>query len=87
MVPLHSAARPPGMPFKVVFWIGVGLCMKSSIYGVMQHDALESMIACYISFVHAFVAIRIAILSSSLFWIVDLFCRGKSLSSSDAMSC
>jgi hypothetical protein len=61
--------------------------MKSSIYGVTQHDAPDSMIACAIYFVHAFIAIRIAILSSSLICRVDLFCRGKSLSSSDAMSC
>jgi hypothetical protein len=50
--------------------------MKSSINGVMQHDAPESMIACDVSFVHVFV---VDILSSSLFCIVDLFCRGKSL--------
>jgi hypothetical protein len=61
--------------------------MKSSIYGVMQHDAPESMIACDVYFVHAFVAIRIAVFSSSLFWIVNLFCRGKLSLSSDAMSC
>jgi hypothetical protein len=54
--------------------------------GVTQHDAPES-IACDVSFAHAFIAIMIAILSSSLFWIVDLFCRDKSSLSSDAMAC
>jgi hypothetical protein len=51
--------------------------MKYLIYGMTQHDAPESMIACDVSFVHVFIAIRIAILSSSLFCIVDLFYRGK----------
>jgi hypothetical protein len=40
-VPLPSAVRPPVMPFKVVFWMGVGWCMKSVMYGVTQHDAPE----------------------------------------------
>jgi hypothetical protein len=34
--------------------------------------------ACDVSFVHAFVAISIAIFTSSLFCKFDLFCRGKS---------
>jgi hypothetical protein len=37
------------------------------MYGVTQHDAPASIMACDVSFVHASVAIRIDILSSSLF--------------------
>jgi hypothetical protein len=61
--------------------------MKSLMYGVTQHDAPKSMIACDVYFVHVLVAISTAILRSSLFCIVDLFCRGKSSCSSDAASC
>jgi hypothetical protein len=75
------------MHFKVVFCIGVGWCRKSSMYGVTQHDAPESIMACDVYFVHAFVAINTAILSSSLFSKLDRFCRGKSLLSLDAASC
>jgi hypothetical protein len=86
-VPLPSAVRPPAITFKVVFWIGVGWCMKSAIYGVTQHDALESIIACDVSFVHVLVDISTAIFRSSLFCMVDIFCRGKSSCSSDVVSC
>jgi hypothetical protein len=86
-VPLPRAVRPPDIPFRVVFCIGVGWCIKSSMYGVTQHDAPESIIACDVSFVHVFVAIRIAILSSSLFCKFDRLCNGKSSLSSDAASC
>jgi hypothetical protein len=41
--------------------------MKSSMYGVTQHDAPESMIACDISFAQALLAMIIAILSNALF--------------------
>jgi hypothetical protein len=85
-VPLSRAVRPPGMPFKVVFCIGVAWCIKSSMYGVTQHDAPESIMACDVSFVHAFVAVSKAILSSSLCCKLDRFCRGKSSCSSDAAS-
>jgi hypothetical protein len=87
MVPLPRAVRPPAMPFKVVFCIGVGWCIKSSMYGVTQPDAPQSIMACYVSFIHAFVAISTAILISSLFCKLDRFCRGKSSCSSDAASC
>jgi hypothetical protein len=87
MVPLPRAVGPPAMPFKVVFCIGVGWCIKTSMYGVMQYDAPESIRACAISFIHALVAISTAIVSSSLFCKVDRFCRGKSSWSSDAASC
>jgi hypothetical protein len=53
-VPLPRAVRPFATPFKVVLCIGVGWCRKSSIYGVTQHDAPESIMACDVSFVHAF---------------------------------
>jgi hypothetical protein len=43
---LHRAVRPPAIPFRVVFCNGVGWCMKSSIYGVTQHDAPESIMGC-----------------------------------------
>jgi hypothetical protein len=39
MVPIPRAVRPPVMPFKVVFCIGVGWCRKSLIYRVTQYDA------------------------------------------------
>jgi hypothetical protein len=61
--------------------------MKSLMYCVMQHDEPESIIACDVSFVYAFIAISTAILRSSLFCMVDLFFRGKSSCSSDAASC
>jgi hypothetical protein len=83
-VPLTRDVRPPGIPFSVVFCSGVGWCRKSSIYGVTQHDAPESNMACDVSLVHAFVAIRIAILRSSLFCKFERFCSGKSSLSSDA---
>jgi hypothetical protein len=86
-VPLPRAVRPPDMPFKVVFCIRVGWCIKSSIYGVMQHDAPESIMACDVFFVHGFFAISTTILSSSLFCKLDRFCRGKLSCSSDAASC
>jgi hypothetical protein len=57
------------------------------MYGVTEHDAPESIIACDVSFVHAFVAISTAILSISLFCKLDRFCRGKSSCSSNAASC
>jgi hypothetical protein len=84
--PLPRTVGPPAMPFKVVFCIGVGWCIKTSMYGVMQYDAPESIRACDVSFVHAFVAISTAILSSSSFCKVDRFCRGKSSLSLDAAS-
>jgi hypothetical protein len=65
----------------------VGWCMKSSMYGVTQHDERESIMACDVSFVHAFVAIGMAILRISLFCMFYLFYRGKSSCSSDAESC
>jgi hypothetical protein len=86
-VPLPSVIRPPDMPFNVVFWISVVWCMKSSMYGVTQHDAPESIIACDVSFDHALFAISMAILRSSLFCMFDLFFRGKSYCSSHAASC
>jgi hypothetical protein len=85
-VPLSRAVRPPDIPFRVVFYIGVGWCMKSLIYGVTQHDAPNSIMACDVSLVHVFVAIRIAILRSSLFFKFEQFCNGKSSLSSDAAS-
>jgi hypothetical protein len=75
-VPLPRAVRPPAMPFKVVFCISVGWCRKSSMYGVTQHDVPESIMTCDVPFVHAFVAISTAILSSSLFCKLDRFYRG-----------
>jgi hypothetical protein len=86
-VPLPRSVRPPDIPFRVVFCIGVGWLIKSSMYGVTQHDALESIMACDVSFVHAFFAIRISILSSWLFCKFDQFCNGKSSLSSDVASC
>jgi hypothetical protein len=60
--------------------------MKSSIYGVTQHDAPESIMVWGVSLVHVFVAMRIAILRSSLFCKFDWCCNGKSSLSSDAAS-
>jgi hypothetical protein len=60
--------------------------MKSSIYGVTPHDARESIMAWEVYLVHAFVAIRIAILRSSLFCKFDRCYNGKSSLSSDAAS-
>jgi hypothetical protein len=77
-VPLARAVRPPDIPFRVVFYTGVGWCRKSSMYGVTQYDAPESIMACDVSFVHVFVAIRIAILRSSLFCKFERCCNGKS---------
>jgi hypothetical protein len=53
---------------------------------VTQHDAPESIMVCDVSLVHVFVAIRIAILRSSLFCKFELFCNDKSSLSSDATS-
>jgi hypothetical protein len=50
-VPLPKAARPPDIPFRVVFCIGVGWCRKSSLNGVTQHDAPESIMVCDVSLV------------------------------------
>jgi hypothetical protein len=61
--------------------MGVGCCMRSLMYGVTQHDAPESVMECDVYFVHAFVALSMAILRSSLFCKFDLFCRGKSFCS------
>jgi hypothetical protein len=61
-VPLPRAVRPPSMPFRVVFCIVVGWCITSSMYGVTNHDAPELIMACDVSFVRAFVVIRIVIL-------------------------
>jgi hypothetical protein len=77
-VPLPRAVRPPDIPFRVILCIGVGWCRKSSMYGVTQHDAPESIMACDVSFVHAFVASRIAILRSLLFCKFGRFCSDKS---------
>jgi hypothetical protein len=60
--------------------------MKSLIYGVTQHDAPESIMAWDVSLVHVFVAIRIAILRSSLFCKFDQCCNGKSSLSAHAAS-
>jgi hypothetical protein len=57
------------------------------MYGVTQHDTTELIVACDVSFVHAFVAISTVFLSSLLFYKLDRFCRGKSYCSSDAASC
>jgi hypothetical protein len=84
MVTLPRAVKPPDIPVMVIFCIGVGWCMKSSIYGVTQHDAPESIMACDVYVVHKFVAVRIAILRSSLFCKFEQFCNGKSSLSSDA---
>jgi hypothetical protein len=75
------------MPFKVIFCIRVGWCRKSSMYGVTQHDAPESIVLCDFSFIHAFVAISMDILSSLLFCKLNRFCRGESAWSLDAASC
>jgi hypothetical protein len=82
-VPLPRVVRPPDIPFRVVFCIGVGWCRKSLIYGVTQHDAPESIMMCDVSLVHVFVEIRIAIFRSSLFCKFERFCDGKSSLSSD----
>jgi hypothetical protein len=66
-VPLPRAIRSPDLPFKMVFCISVGWCIKASMYGVTQLDAPESIMACDVSFVYAFVAISTAILSSCCF--------------------
>jgi hypothetical protein len=85
-VPMTRAVRPPGIPFRVVFFISLGWCRKSSMYGVTHHYAPESIMACDVSLVHVFVAIRIDILRSSLFCKFERFCNGKSSLSSDAAS-
>jgi hypothetical protein len=61
--------------------------MKSSMCGVTQQDALESIIACDVSEEHALVAIMIAILRSSLFYEVDRYCKGRSSVLSEIVSC
>jgi hypothetical protein len=86
-VPLPRAVRPPAIPVRVVFCIGVGWCMKSLIYRVTQHDAPESIMACDVYLVHVCVAIGIAILRSSLFCKFERFCNGKSSLTSDAALC
>jgi hypothetical protein len=60
--------------------------MRSSIYGVTQHDAPESIMAWDVSLVHVFVSIWIAILRSLLFCKFDRCYNGKSSLSSDAAS-
>jgi hypothetical protein len=60
--------------------------MKSSIYGVKQHDALESIMAWDVSLVHVFVAMMIAILRRPLFCKFVRCCNGKSSFSFDAVS-
>jgi hypothetical protein len=60
--------------------------MKSSIYGVTQYDAPESIMAWDVSLVHVFGAITIAILRSSLFCKFDQCCNGESSLLSDAAS-
>jgi hypothetical protein len=77
-VPLPRAVRLPDIPFRVVFCIGVGWCRKSLMYGVTQNDAPESIMECDVSLVHVFVAIRIAILRSSLFCKFEHFFNDKS---------
>jgi hypothetical protein len=67
MVPHPKAVNPEAITFSVVFWIGLGWIKKSSRYGVTHHDAPESMIACVVSCVEAFVAINTAIINSLLF--------------------
>jgi hypothetical protein len=75
------------MHFNAVCCMGVGCCMKSSMYGVTHHDAPKSIIACDVYLVHAMVVISMAILKSSFFCKFDLFCRGKKPSClSDAAS-
>jgi hypothetical protein len=61
--------------------------MKSSMCGVTQQDAPETIIACYGSLEHALVAIMIAILRSSLFCEVGRFCKGRSSVLSEIVSC
>jgi hypothetical protein len=50
--------------------------MKSKIYGVTHHDAPESFEVWDVSLVHVCVAMRIAILRSSLFCKFDRICYG-----------
>jgi hypothetical protein len=61
--------------------------MKSSMRGVTQQDAPESIIACDVSVEHVLVAIMIAILRSSVFCDVDRFWRGRSSVLADTVSC
>jgi hypothetical protein len=61
--------------------------MKSSMCGVTQQDALQSIIACYVSVEHALVSVMIAILRSSVFCDVDGFCSGRSSVLADIVSC
>jgi hypothetical protein len=60
--------------------------MKSSIYGVTQYDAPESIMVWDDYFVHVFVVMRNEILRSLLFCKFDRCCNGKSSLSSDAVS-
>jgi hypothetical protein len=66
MVPHPKVVKPSGIPFSVVFWIGVGFIKKTSRYGITQHDAPASMIACVISCVELLIVIKIAIFNSVL---------------------
>jgi hypothetical protein len=61
--------------------------MKSSMCGVTQQDAPESIIACDVSVENALVAIMIAILRSSFFCDIYRFCRGRSSVLADIVSC
>jgi hypothetical protein len=61
--------------------------MKFSMCGVTQQDALELIIACDVSLEHALVSIMIAILRISLFYEVDIFCKGRSSVLSEIVSC
>jgi hypothetical protein len=81
MVHRPNDVKPPGIPFSVVFWMGIGVIKKSSRYGVTHHDAPKSMMACVVSCVEPCVAIKIAILKRVLFCNIDLAWIGASLSS------
>jgi hypothetical protein len=67
MVPHPKAVNPPAIPFCELFCIGVGWCKKSSRRGMTHHDAPKSMIACAVSCIEAFIAIKMAIFKSVLF--------------------
>jgi hypothetical protein len=57
MVPLPKAVSPSAIPFKIVFWMGVGWFKKSSRCEVMQHDVPESIITCVIFCIEALLVI------------------------------
>jgi hypothetical protein len=86
MVPLRKAICPPDIPFKVIFCLGGGRFQKLSRYGLTQHNATESTIACVNSFVEALVAINITNFNSALFSSCVIVCRGGTSSSSLAAS-